>query len=69
MQAMAMTVEERMDFHELKKKVDVMEDEIHELTSKIDRILSIVKGIAIGLIVGAVIFGFLKFQDIIDVVK
>lgn len=66
---MAMTIEERERFDELRQKVEEMEDDIRGVSSKINSILNIVRGIAIGLIIGAVIFGYLKINDLIGVAK
>ncbi len=76
MQAMAMTIEEKQKFmelqsdvHELKNEVKEIRDNWMDLNAKVDRILSIVKGIAIGIAIGAVVFGVLSIKDLVNVVK
>jgi uncharacterized membrane protein YciS (DUF1049 family) len=69
-----------MTTEQLEKKIREMEREydmrldqfevmISSNTRKLDNILSIVKGIAIGLALGAVIFGFLTIKDLISIAK
>jgi uncharacterized membrane protein YciS (DUF1049 family) len=69
-----------MTTEQLEKKIREMEREydmrldqfevmISSNTRKLDNILSIVKGIAIGLALGAVIFGFLTIKDFFSIVK
>lgn len=69
MQSMAMTPEETRQFNLLKQDVEELKDNWAELNGKIDKILSLVKGIAIGVAIGAVIFGLLSIKDIIGVLK
>jgi uncharacterized membrane protein YciS (DUF1049 family) len=69
-----------MTTEQLEKKIREMEREydmrldqfevmISSNTRKLDNILSIVKGIAIGLALGALIFGFLTVKDFFSIVK
>lgn len=67
--AMAMTPDEKEQFNELREKVHRMEKEHNAMSKKIDSILNIVKGIAIGLIAGGVIFGYLQIKELVGVVK
>lgn len=57
-----MTKEERWEFNSLRNKVNEME-------RKIDKVLTIVKGIAIGIAIGGIIFGFLTIKDLISFAK
>lgn len=57
-----MTKEERLEFNMLKQKVYAME-------KKIDAVLTIVKGIAIGIAIGGLLFGFLTVKDLISMTK
>lgn len=57
-----MTPEER-------KMLDELDDRVKVIEQKLSRILNIVTGIAIGLAVGAVVFGFLSIKDLISIVK
>lgn len=57
-----MSKEERVEFNMLRDKVYAME-------KKIDTVLTIVKGIAIGIAIGGVVFGFLTIKDLISVAK
>lgn len=59
---MAMTEFERQEFIELKAKVNGIE-------GKINTILSIVKGIAIGLAIGALLFGWISLKDFLHLAK
>ncbi len=59
---MAMTEFERKEFIELKAKVNGIE-------GKINTILSIVKGIAIGLAIGALVFGWISLKDFLHLAK
>lgn len=69
MQSMAMTPEETRQFNLLKQDVEELKDNWAELNGKIDKILSLVKGIAIGVAIGAVIFGLLSIKDLINIAK
>lgn len=69
MQTMAMTPEETRQFNQLKQDVEELRDNWAELNGKIDKILSLVKGIAIGVAIGAVIFGLLSVKDLISLTK
>jgi hypothetical protein len=69
MQSMAMTPEETRQFNQLKQDVEELKDNWAELNGKIDKILSLVKGIAIGVAIGAVIFGLLSVKDFLSMVK
>lgn len=76
---MAMTPQQYSEFQRLKKDVEELREvkkEVaelrgnwEELNTKIDKILSLVKGIAIGVAIGAVIFGLLSVKDFISLVK
>lgn len=66
---MAMTPEETRQFNQLKQDVEELKDNWAELNGKIDKILSLVKGIAIGVAIGAVIFGLLSVKDLISLTK
>lgn len=57
-----MTTDER-------KMVEELDGRVKAIEGKLSRILNIVTGIAIGLAVGAVVFGFLSIKDLISVVK
>lgn len=72
MQAMAMTPEEKQQFLTLKEEVHEMKEEVSELKSnwaitnaKIDKILATVRGIGIGLAIGGVMFGLVKFPELL----
>lgn len=69
MQVMAMTPEETRQFNQLKHEVEQLKDNWAELNGKIDKILSLVKGIAIGVAIGAVIFGLLSVKDLLSIAK
>lgn len=62
MNIMSMTQEEKKRFIDLESKVNGLE-------KKIDKILAIVKGIAIGLIIGGILFGVFSLKDLLSVVK
>lgn len=64
-----MTPEETRQFNQLKQDVEELRDNWAELNGKIDKILSLVKGIAIGVAIGAVIFGLLSVKDLISLTK
>ena len=71
-----MTPQQYSEFQRLKKDVEelkvsnkVLQGNWEELNAKIDKILSLVKGIAIGVAIGAVIFGLLSIKDFISLVK
>jgi len=66
---MAMTPQQYSEFQRLKKDVEELRGNWEELNTKIDKILSLVKGIAIGVAIGAVIFGLLSVKDFINLVK
>lgn len=51
-----------VEFFELQRRVNAIE-------KKLDSIFAIVKGIAIGLAIGAVIFGFITVKDLVSVAK
>lgn len=59
---MVMTKEDKEEFRDLKLRVLTIE-------KKIDKILTIVKGIAIGIAIGAIIFGVLSLKDLISIAK
>jgi len=79
MDSMAMTPQQYSEFQRMKKDVEELREmrrEVaelkgnwEELNTKIDKILSLVKGIAIGVAIGAVIFGLLSVKDFISLVK
>ena len=69
-----------MTNEQILKKIEDMEEEydrkfyllnraIMDNTNKLNNIFSIVKGIAIGLAIGALIFGFLTIKDFISIAK
>lgn len=62
MSAVAMTVQEQKRFDALELKVDTME-------KKLDTILILVKGIAIGLAIGAIVFGWISAKEFISIAK
>lgn len=49
--------------------VEELDDRVRAIEGKLSRILNIVTGIAIGLAVGAVVFGFLSIKDLVSIVK
>lgn len=55
-----MTKEERLEFKELRAKVDKIED-------KVNTILTLMKGVAIGLAIGGIVFGLLTVKDLLTV--
>jgi len=69
MSTMAMTPQQYSEFQRLKKDVEELKGNWEELNTKIDKILSLVKGIAIGVAIGAVIFGLLSVKDFISLIK
>jgi hypothetical protein len=69
MGVMAMTAEEKLEFKELEKKVEHIEDGLTKMQRKIDSIFSLVKGIAIGIGIGLVIFGVISVKDLISMAK
>lgn len=66
---MAMTPSEQARLERLEKSVEDLEGNWEELNTKIDKILSLVKGIAIGVAIGAVIFGLLSVKDLLNLAK
>jgi hypothetical protein len=70
-----MTTTEQLErkLRDMEKKYDAEFDRFETIigsnTRKLDNILSIVKGIAIGLALGALIFGFLTVKDFFSIVK
>lgn len=69
MGVMAMTAEEKLEFKELEKKVEHIEDGLTKMQRKIDSIFSLVKGIAIGIGIGLVIFGVISVKDLISMAE
>ena len=70
--AMAMTLEEKQQFIQLQKDVHTLTEDVEEykekadLTdNKINKILTLVRGIAIGLAIGGGFFGLVKFPELI----
>lgn len=57
-----MTTEDR-------KMVEELDDRVRAIEGKLSRILNIVTGIAIGLAVGACVFGYLSIKDLVSIVK
>lgn len=57
-----MSATERQEFNTLK-------DKVYAIEKKIDTVLTIVKGIAIGIAIGGILFGFLTVKDLIAAAK
>lgn len=66
---MAMTVDEKVEFKRLEDRVEHIEDGLTKMQRKIDSIFSLVKGIAIGIGIGLVIFGVISVKDLISMAK
>lgn len=69
MKEMAMTVDEKVEFNRLEDRVEHIEDGLTKMQRKIDSIFSLVKGIAIGIGIGLVIFGVISVKDLISMAK
>lgn len=66
---MAMTVDEKQQLADMKHEVDTMATQLAAITKKLDSIFSLLKGIAIGIAIGGIIFGFLQIKDLISIAK
>lgn len=64
-----MTVDEKVEFNRLEDRVEHIEDGLTKMQRKIDSIFSLVKGIAIGIGIGLVIFGVISVKDLISMAK
>ena len=64
-----MTVDEKVEFKRLEDRVEHIEDGLTKMQRKIDSIFSLVKGIAIGIGIGLVIFGVISVKDLISMAK
>ena len=53
----------------MEDRINKLETRLHSIESKLQRILNITAGIAIGLIIGAVIFGVISLKEAIGIVK
>ncbi len=77
--AMAMSPEEKQQFFELQRDVRAIKDDLEDprdglnayrtksdlIDKKVNSILTLVRGIAIGLAIGGFLFGVIKFPDLI----
>lgn len=78
--AMAMTEQEKHQFFELQRDVRVLKEDFEDMVKvvtkyrdnqeatdkKINSILTLVRGIAIGLAIGGVLFGLVKLPDLVQ---
>lgn len=65
MAIMAMTAEEKHEFKLLEQEVERVRDKVDSVERKINSILTLVRGIAIGLGIGAFLFGLIKFPELL----
>lgn len=77
---MAMTEQEKHQFFELQRDVRVLKEDFEDMVKvvtkyrdnqeatdkKINSILTLVRGIAIGLAIGGVLFGLVKLPDLVQ---
>lgn len=54
---------------EERAELDTIRDRLWEMELKVDRVLTIVKGIAIGIAIGGVVFGFVTVKDLLSMAK
>lgn len=54
---------------EERAELDTIRDRLWEMELKVDRVLTIVKGIAIGIAIGGVVFGFVTVKDLLSITK
>lgn len=69
----AMTQEERQQFFEVQRDVRVLKEEVRKYREnqeatdkKINSILTLVRGIAIGLAMGGILFGVVKLPELLQ---
>lgn len=60
-----MTLEEKEQFKLLKDEVHEYKERVDSIEKKINSILTLVRGIAIGLAIGGFFFGLVKFPDLV----
>jgi len=65
MQAMAMTVKESAEFDELKDEFKTLKENFNDLRNQVKTILTLVRGIAIGLAIGGFMFGLIKIPELL----
>jgi len=65
MQAMAMTVKESAEFDELKDEFKTLKENFNDLRNQVKTILTLVRGIAIGLAIGGIMFGLIKIPELL----
>lgn len=65
MQAMAMTAKEIQEFDELKDEFRELKNDFTELKNQVKTILTLVRGIAIGLAIGGFMFGLIKIPELL----
>lgn len=61
---MAMSLKEIEEFDELKDEFKRLKSDFTELRNHVKTILTLVRGIAIGLAIGGVLFGLVKLPDL-----
>lgn len=54
---------------EEKRHISEIEDRLEAIEKKLNAIFALAKGIAIGLVVGGIVFGYFTFKDLLDVAK
>jgi len=62
---MAMSPDEKLQFNRLAEEVEEYKERVEVIDKKINSILTLVRGIAIGLAIGGFMFGVIKFPDLI----
>ena len=62
---MAMTVKESAEFDELKDEFKTLKENFNDLRNQVKTILTLVRGIAIGLAIGGFMFGLIKIPELL----